>query len=554
MRRFIQKLLRILDGSPGALGGHQRGQSLVELVLVTPLLIIMVAGIIEIGWYANHVLVLLEVTRVGARQATLFTGEYGYQSWSDNASLHPIVYKLSNGFPTAKPGLLAWPGMAGARPVLPAGTTRPDAAVNFRNCDPTVLSKNRGFYNSVICSMMNALEPLIIKGRAPGDDAILAKRIRQEYNSPTLIGEEYDGGRLWYTYKFNELFLYPDDIVVSVFSVQAINNTTAAEKEKILTPAPTPNGTPVNYPLPTVDANLYARTSDFGSRFPRGHQVIVVGRYPTNANECNVTFTPTTGPSGNPGANQLATGESFLQRVLTMGAVDEDYQFRIWDAPARDSMTAPSTNVAGTFTYETYDPANLNTWMFRDPFEFYGVAAPESSNDVKRNELEGRWVELEGIDKTPEMQRGFVYTGQHLLDDILNPATGRQLFCIGSEWSDQRVQDMMNSPSFLQKGILMPPDGDPNSAASSAWRSNPANLSAYAEWQQRARYLPSQGVVLVEMFWRHDILLDFPLMSPIIRLMEGAGGPYNIVISVWAVFPLPSAEPNLNFGFPPNND
>jgi hypothetical protein len=112
---------------------------------------------------------------------------------------------------------------------------------------------------------------------------------------------------------------------------------------------------------------------------------------------------------------------------------------------------------------------------------------------------------------------------------------------------------MMNSPSFLQKGVVMPPDGDPDSAASASWRAAGSNLSTYNEWQARAKFLPSQGAVLVEMFWRHDILLDFPLMMPIIRLMQGAGGPYNIVISVWAVFPLPNAEPNLNFGFPPGS-
>src|SRR5688572_29816950 len=115
MRRFIQNLLKILDGSPGALGGYQRGQSLVELGLITPLLIVMVAGIIEIGWYANHVLILLEVTRVGARQATLFTGEYGYQSWSNEASIQPVAYMMNNGYTALKPGLGAWPGITGAK-------------------------------------------------------------------------------------------------------------------------------------------------------------------------------------------------------------------------------------------------------------------------------------------------------------------------------------------------------------------------------------------------------------------------------------------------------
>jgi len=543
MRRLSQKILRVLDGSPGALGGYQRGQSLVELLLITPLLIIMVAGIIEIGWYANHVLILLEVTRVGARQATLFTGEYGYQAWDESATIHPIAYKLTNGFTatTDKPTMGTFGGTTGALYAVgaPPGTP-PIAAANYRNCD--ILGQNRGFYNSVVCSMMSALDPLSLKGRAPSTSDILAKRIRVNYSYPTLKGREYPGGRIAYTYDYSELFLYPDDIVVSVFALQAINNATATQKQALVS-----------------DPNTYARTADFGNRFPRGYQVVVVGRYPKAANECNVVYTPLPiNQVANPTPDKLGPNELYLQHLLTMGAAGSDYVSRYWDTPVlplylgREAINAPQP-VGGTFSFMQYDVADPTTWIFRDPFEYYGTASPPSQVKRDSDAAAARYFELEGYDTTPEFQRGFVWTGQHIVNGILDQATGRQLFCIGSEWSDQRVQDTMNSPQFLKKGVVMPPNGDPNdtSAAGVTWRSDPNNMIEYNKWQERAKFLPSQGAVLVELFWRHDVLLDFPLMRPVIRLMEGAGGPYNIVISVWAVFPLPSAEPNLNFGFPP---
>ncbi len=528
MHRTSQRVLRILDGSPGALGGYQRGQSLVELLLITPLLIIMVAGIIEIGWYANHVLILLEVSRVGARQATLFTGENGYQSWNNAGSIHPIAYKFTNGFNTASTSMDDFPGTTGALYAIgsPAGVP-PIESANARDCSKS----GQGFYSSVACTMINSLDPLTMKGRSPTSSDIIAKRIRQDYGTPTLIGLENQGGRLWFTYKYTELYPYPDDIVVSVFSLQAINNVANRDDPALNLKS---------------DPTTYARSYNFGARFPRGYQVVVVGRYPTNANECNVTFTPTLGPSANPSTTQLALAENYLQRVITLGGADYDYGQRSWESGTTlSNMTAPS-KIIGTFQTGLYNAADPTTYKFRDPFDYYIV------NDKQDLDAASKPLELAGVDVGAEYQRGFVYTGQHVVNSILNQNTGLQLFCIGSEWSDQRVQDTVNSPAFLQKGVNMPPNGDPNDPGAAAWQAGVGNVSAYNEWQARAKFLPSQGAVLVEMFWRHDILLDFPLMAPITRLMEGAGGPNNIVISVWAVFPLPSAEPNMNFGFPPS--
>ncbi len=74
MRRVLKNLLKTLDGAPlpdPASGRSRRGQSLVELTLVMPILIIMLLGLIEIAWLANHFLILMDVTRSAARAGAL---------------------------------------------------------------------------------------------------------------------------------------------------------------------------------------------------------------------------------------------------------------------------------------------------------------------------------------------------------------------------------------------------------------------------------------------------------------------------------------------------
>ncbi len=63
MRATFRRLLALLDGRPtGA-----RGQSLVELTLTLPVLLVMLMGLTEIGWYANNYLTLLDVVREAGR-------------------------------------------------------------------------------------------------------------------------------------------------------------------------------------------------------------------------------------------------------------------------------------------------------------------------------------------------------------------------------------------------------------------------------------------------------------------------------------------------------
>jgi len=395
MSQFLRSILRILDGSPRSLQvRRQSGQSLLEMALVTPLLIIMIVGMVEIGWYANNYLTLLEVTRVGARTGTVLVGELSPQNWDETATLHPDV--------------LAHMGITG---------DQVDRARNFRNCD--LRNQFSGFYNFVACIMLDSLEPLILKDKADG-------RLNR------IVDE--DGA---------EVFVpHLDDIAISLFSLQAVNNDDPS--------------------LWAGDPVIFSRTYDFEANvhgdtdglYPDGPSVIVVGRYPRTANECNM-----------------------------------------WQAGGVETQVDE-----------------------RQPFDYIvnGVVDGLVLDGVLRE-----W-ELEEEDTTPEYQRGFVWTGQHRV--VETDELGRELVCWGSNFTLEDVEVMMNTPGFI-------PDSLPES-----------------ESIERRLQLPSQGVILVEMFWDHDLLLNFPFFPTIIQMF--GDDTQEITISVWAAFPLPSVEPNVVFDLP----
>ncbi|WP_119071743.1 TadE family protein [Aggregatilinea lenta] len=67
MRARYRRMLAILDGAPtGA-----RGQSLVELTLTVPILLVMLMGLVEVGWFANNYMVLLDNVREAGRRGAV---------------------------------------------------------------------------------------------------------------------------------------------------------------------------------------------------------------------------------------------------------------------------------------------------------------------------------------------------------------------------------------------------------------------------------------------------------------------------------------------------
>ncbi|MBZ0300120.1 MAG: pilus assembly protein [Anaerolineae bacterium] len=179
MRKVLKRILEILDGTPAVYGKKQRGQSVLELALVSPLLVILLAGMVEIGWFARNYLILLEVTRVGARTGTVQQNETSPVNWDNEGSILP---SLDSNYPNTA----SYPDV----PINPD-----DWIQKWRLCDISKPNVEIGFYNFIACVMQRSLNPLpfgraqrIERGADPGDTFV-------------------------------------DEMVVSAFSVQAVDPT-----------------------------------------------------------------------------------------------------------------------------------------------------------------------------------------------------------------------------------------------------------------------------------------------------------------------------------------
>jgi hypothetical protein len=319
----------------------------VELALVTPILIVLLMGLAEIGWFANNYLILLETSRVGARLGTSQTGDTVPLEWDNDASLSPQFFGT--------------------------GAVPPEAT-QYRQCadlatNPTIVR----FYNYITCKMIEAMEPLSLRGNNGEDDIIISAFALQ--------------------------MVLPDD------STDDMNSATAA----LIDGAP--------------------------GYTPSQPQVVVVGRYPTNANECS--------------------------------------------ADASDNARDPFDYIVNT----TRDYILLDT----------------GQPDTATNRI---YFELDGADTAAERQRGWSYLGQH---DMVGTN------CIGSEWTINEVEQFIN-------------------------------LNGYSLNDTQRGTLPSQGMILVEIFWEHELLLKNPVFNPVYIVLGD-----QTTVSVWSAFPLPSIEPRIRY-------
>lgn len=392
MRNVLKRLIDILDGVPAARPDRRKGQSLVEMTFITPLLLIMFVGLVEIGWFAQNYLNLVEAAKVGARRGPFLNGQYSPQQWFEIASLPPIP---ELGF-TLQPGD---PGYSTNPRITYRGMT--NGAPNCEDIDP----EEFGFFNTITCTVLDTMDPLQIR---------------------TTNGK--------------------DDIVVSGFSVQRVHVGSGAA-----------------YEIQPTSAPFNSTTA-----YPTGYQEIVVGRWPSTANECYLW------------------GERDPFDWITNGRLD-------W------------ANVPNPL-----DPSV----MVRINYEL-GIWDSISGSYVG-------WLDYPPSDR-PEKTVGFMWTGQRQMRD----ANDQPIDCWGSNWTMNDVQRLVNLPNFI-------PSGTPDE-------------------QDRKQYLPSQGIVIVEIFWEHEFLLkDFPLLqsewSPVYHVM-GGGDPNTTrdVVYAWAAFPVPSAEPRLAF-------
>lgn len=380
MRKMLRKIIHVLDGSPAEYGPTEHGQSLVELALMVPILLIMLMGLIELGWFTNSYMILLEASRVGARFGTVLTDNNDPIAWEANvvkvSTVDASGVEIRQVLDTRN-GVIA--------PRLGGGG---DSNI-MRDCENA-----EGFFESVACVTVDAMLPLAVDTT---DDE------------------------------------FKDDIVVSVFSINLIPSAT----DPNLTAQGQTNLAAISKPFKDGGQDPTFTSSAPGGN-PDSAQVMVTGRYPSNANECN-----------------------------------NDH---------RDPFDINSSGTLNTFELDS------NRRYIMDP-----------DND---GTIENAFFDA----ATNEQQRGFALTGKWEAED---GSSG----CFGSEWSIRRMEAAFNL----------------------------RNIQRDADQMQSVP--PSQAVVLVEIFDRHDLLLDFPAFSPLYTILGGEDGAY---IKVWAAFPVPSAEFSLN--------
>lgn len=173
MRMLLVKIVHLLDGTPAVYGKRQAGQSVVELALITPILIILLAGLVEIGWFANNYLTLLDVTRAGARRGAVLQDQKSPLFWDNTFSYVPN--SLLAAFPQYQmPYNPLDPGDTDARRF--EYRWYPDYSVSgslgTEPCDPAYTP--RVFYNEVLCTMIVSMEPLSLNPENGIDDIVVS--------------------------------------------------------------------------------------------------------------------------------------------------------------------------------------------------------------------------------------------------------------------------------------------------------------------------------------------------------------------------------------------
>ncbi|MEQ9032206.1 MAG: pilus assembly protein [Aggregatilineales bacterium] len=399
---LFKKTLEILDGTPSEYGPSNKGQSIVEMVFIMPILIILIVGVVEIGWLANNYLTIQEVAKVGARRGTVLTGDNSPLAWEANTDLLNLSI-----LPESRTG---GPGTS-----LDGNNSLEAQREAVRTCVGSDPGASTGFYNIIYCQMLNSLDPLVM--------------------------DETNG---------------VDDIVISVFAVQTLQND----------------------PFGDLDfENGYGPQIDIDEYEP-GWIPVVVGRYPSIANECNKL------------ADRMVNG------VLVIGGNADRVE--------------------------------------RDPFDYYNNNTFPDLVDLDGDLIAETPIELDGWDlpAARELQRGFSIYGQHRVEPVeVEYADGSievfDLDCYGSEWSIYDIQERMTVPEFeLTVGENVCRDG--------------VCLDTSTD---NGQFLPSQGIVLVEMWWQHRLLLNLPVFSPVMTAL----GDDRTTIYVWSAFPVPAVEPNIQY-------
>lgn len=445
MRKNIRRIMRILDGTPQGYGEKPTaGQSMVELTLVLPLLFILLVGLIEVGWFSRNYLTLLEVTRVGARRGATLQEEYSPLQWEryehsqDHAvSLAPIA-DVDPNFCTDGPNCVT--DISQRYDILNARRAVRDCS---RIGTPDVYA---GFYNLILCQMLDSIRPLEIR--------------------------------------LNNI----DDIIISVFSVMMIDNR------------PIVDGGHINLNIgDPVRPSEVERT---------GYIPVVVGRWPTQANECNVW--------------QDDTGKLYRYQGTDRSLVFERDPFDYYNQMVGDTP---------------YDVSLVPLYRVLEN----GQSVPDGLYPVELAEEDINsptgWRST-GFDsyRQPELQRGFTYLGQRQVTPIYREVEGRPvvLRCWGSDRDIYWLQDMLYESQF----VLSDDELDFIRA-----NENPNFCIVNGQNCDQREFIPNLGIVLVELYWQHHLLLELPIFSPFYNMLNSN----QTTIYVWSAFPAPSVIPRVSY-------
>jgi len=497
MRSPLKKIIEILDGSPAEHGRREGGQSVVELAVVMPILLLLLVGLIEMGWFTNNYLILLEASRVGAREGTKQVGDSSPFNWEEGTVTiqeddnETVGVDESRDLDTISgiiaPHALRVQGVDVTEmriggtyedSVLARGATASDETP----CEVFLI----GFYTNVACATLESMAPL--------DQTVIMTPL-EDMLPPGDTDEDGD------VEDPNALPHPWNDIVVSAFSLNRIpavipggcsGDVACINTNSLAGPYRTKTGNGVDAINAAWDALIDSAEDDI------------------DAIQADASLTEEEKETAI--AELLADIERYESYKINYTLAD-----RQEEAPS-DNTAAAQVMVTGRF------PSNANECQsdWRDPFDINdnGQYDAFEIDDARLNVLNRGGVLMDRAatdqpDVGGESLRGFALTGKWRATNTEG--------CRGSEWDLLRIERLVNLRSQ-----------DPTEA-------------------DTLRLPERQGLVLVEIFWRHELLIDLPLFDTMLT-MFGAGGAGreegNEVaegyIKVWAAFPMSTVNFDLD--------
>lgn len=144
MKNPLKTVITILDRKPNT----EKGQSLVELTLTMPIFLVMLLGLVEVGWLANHYLTLIDVTREAGRVGSVRDPlEWNNGNTKNYQYLDCDVSNATfNKYGNDNPPITSWPGNR--------------AALDAQGYTDSGFDPSFGYYDVIACNVLTSMLPL----------------------------------------------------------------------------------------------------------------------------------------------------------------------------------------------------------------------------------------------------------------------------------------------------------------------------------------------------------------------------------------------------------